>query len=34
MLAQRVFAFGLAVNAPTAALAFVFDPMQRDDAVA
>jgi hypothetical protein len=33
MLAEWVLAFGLAVNASAAALAFVFDPMKRDDAI-
>jgi hypothetical protein len=34
MLSEWVLAFGLAVNASTAALTFVFDPMQRDNAIA
>jgi hypothetical protein len=34
MLAERVLAFGLAVNTPAAALTFVFDPMERDNAIA
>jgi hypothetical protein len=33
MLAQRVLALRLAVNAPAAALAFILDPMQRDNAI-
>ena len=34
MLTERVLAFRLAVYASAAALAFVFDPMKRDDAIA
>jgi hypothetical protein len=34
MLAERVLAFRLAVDASATALAFVFDPMERDDAIA
>jgi hypothetical protein len=34
MLSEGVLTFGIAVNASTAALPFVFDPMKRDDAIA
>jgi hypothetical protein len=34
MLAERVLPLRLAVDPSAAALAFVFDPMQRNDAIA